>query len=88
MREEVQQRLAMAVAIADDPATVFCVQSFTSVERDGSEKLGKLLARVMDDPDHGLLLATGTAFVFAFRDWLGRSGSNGMRGKGATEALS
>lgn len=32
MREEIQQRLAMAMAIADDPATVFCVQPFASVD--------------------------------------------------------
>jgi predicted ABC-type transport system involved in lysophospholipase L1 biosynthesis ATPase subunit len=79
MREEVQQRLAMALAAAGDPATVFCVQPFTSVERDGGEQLGTLLARVMRDPDHALLVATEKAFVFAFRDQLGRSESNGMR---------
>jgi len=89
MREEVQQRLAMAMAIADDPAIVFCVQPFTSVERDGGEKLGRLLARVMGDPDHAMLVATGTAFVFAFsRDQLGKGESAGTRDDGATEAPS
>ncbi len=89
MREEVQQRLAMAMAIADDPAIVFCVHPFTSVERDGGEKLGNLLARVMGDPDHSLLVVTGTAFVFAFsRDLLAQGQSAGMRDNGTTEAHS
>ncbi len=66
MREEVQQRLAAALATVNNPTTVFCVQPFTSVARDGGENLGRLLARVMRDPDHALVVATGTAFVFAF----------------------
>lgn len=79
----------MAMAIADDPAIVFCIQPFTSVERDGGEKLGKLLARVTGDPDHALLVATGTAFVFAFsKDQPGQGESAGMRDDGATEAPS
>jgi len=79
----------MAMAIADDPAIVFCVQPFTSVERDGGEKLGKLLARVMGDPDHALLVATGTAFVFAFsRDHLAQGEGAGTPDNGATEAPS
>jgi hypothetical protein len=79
----------MAMAIADDPAIVFCVQPFASVQRDGGEKLGKLLARMMVDPDHALLVATGTAFVFAFsRDQLGQGESTRMRDNGATEAPS
>jgi ABC-type lipoprotein export system ATPase subunit len=85
MRQEVQQRLAMAMSMADDPATVLCVEPFTSVERDGGEHLGKLLTRVMGDPDHALLVATGTAFVFAFRGQVGRSESKGMRDNGAAE---
>ncbi len=72
MREEIQRRLEINQAIADDPATVFCVQPFTTVERDGGAQLGKLLARVMASPDHALLVATRTAFVFAFTDQLGR----------------
>lgn len=89
MREEIQQRLMMALALAEDPATVFCIQPFTSVNSDGGEKLGQLLARVMGDPDHALLVATGTAFVFAFsRDHLGQGESAGMRDDGATEAPS
>jgi hypothetical protein len=82
-REEVQQRLAMILAIADDPATVFCVQPFTSVERDGGKHLGRLLARVMGDPDRGLLVATKKAFVFAFKDQLEQSKSNALREDGA-----
>jgi len=66
VREEAQQRLAMALATVNNPATVFCVQPFTSVARDGGENLGRLLASVMRDPDHALVVATGTAFVFAF----------------------
>jgi ABC-type lipoprotein export system ATPase subunit len=77
MREEVQQRLAVALAAVNDPATVFCVQPFTSVARDGGENVGRLLARVMRDPDHALVVATGTAFVFAFVIELARSGNRG-----------
>lgn len=77
MREEVQRRLAVAMAVAGDPATVFCVQPFASVERDGGEHLGTLLARVMGDPDRALIVVTKKAIVFAFRDQLGRSESDG-----------
>jgi hypothetical protein len=37
IREELQQRLAMTPAAVNDPATVICVQPFTSVERDGGK---------------------------------------------------
>ncbi len=85
MRKEVQQRLARGLELADDPATVFCVHPFTSVERDGGEQLGKLLARVIGDPDHSLVVATEKAFVFAFQDQLGRSESDETRDNGSTE---
>jgi len=77
VREEVQQRLATALATVNNPATVFCVQPFTSVARDGGENLGSLLARVMRDPDHALVVATGTAFVFAFVIELARGENRG-----------
>lgn len=77
IREEVRQRLALAPAAANDAATVFCVQPFTSVERDGGKNLGRLLTRVMRDPEHALVLATGTAFVFAFVHELARDGNRG-----------
>ena len=77
MREEAQQRLAMALAAVNDPATVFCVQPFTSAERDGGKNLGRLLTRVMRDPDHALVVATGTAFVFAFVNQLARGENRG-----------
>ena len=77
IREEVQQRLAMALAAVNDPATVFCVQPFTSAERDGGKNLGRLLTRVMRDPDHALVVATGTAFVFAFVNQLARGENRG-----------
>ncbi len=70
MRKEIQQRLAMASAIAKNPATVFCVQPFASVEDDGGEHLGKLLARMMSNPDRAVLVATDNSFVFAFGDQL------------------
>ncbi len=75
----------MAVAVADDPATVFCVEPFDSVARDGGAHLGTLLARVMGEPDHALLVATGTAFVIAFRDQVGRSESKDLQDNGAAE---
>jgi hypothetical protein len=66
LSKDVQQRIAMGLAIAEDPATVYCVHPFASVQNDGGEHLGKLLARVMTEPDHSLLVATGNAFIFAF----------------------
>lgn len=83
MREEIQRRLEMTRAMADDSATVFCVQPFALVEQDSGEKLGRLLARVMADPDHSLLVVTGTAFVFAFRDHTGQGENNGTEDLGA-----
>jgi hypothetical protein len=73
MREKVRQRLEMALGVTEDPATVFCVQPFSSVEHDGGELLGTLLARMMGDPNHSLLVVTEKAFVFGFGDQLGRS---------------
>lgn len=87
VREEVQQRLAMALAAVNDPAAVFCVQPFTSVERDGGKNLGRLLSRVMRDPDHALVVATGTAFVFASVIEFAPGESNGTREDRATEGL-
>ena len=54
------------LAIAEDPSTVFCVQPFDSIQKDGAVQLGKLLTRVMNDPNNALLVATDKAFVFAF----------------------
>ena len=77
IREELQQRLAMTLAAVNDPATVLCVQPFTSAERDAGMNLGRLLTRVMRDPDHALIVATGTAFVFAFVNQLARGENRG-----------
>ena len=85
MREEVQQRLATALATVNNPATVFCVQPFASVERDGGKNLGRLLSRVMRDPDHALVVATETAFVFASVIELAPGESNGTRDDRTTE---
>lgn len=85
MREETQRRLEMARTMADDPAALFCVEPFTLVERNGGECLGKLLARVMGDPDRALLIATETAFVFAFKDQVGQGVGNRLRDDGATD---
>jgi ABC-type lipoprotein export system ATPase subunit len=68
LRDEIQEHCAKAIKVAENPAVVLCIEPFSSVERDGGERLGKLLARLMDDPDHALLVATGDAFVFAFGD--------------------
>lgn len=66
LSKDVQQRLALALAIAEDPTTVYCVHPFASVQDDGGEHLGKLLARVMSEPDRSFLVATDKAFIFAF----------------------
>jgi hypothetical protein len=73
MRYELQQSLATALMIAEDPETIFCVQSFASVEREGTDRLGDLLARVMADPKNSFVLTTEGAFVFAFGNRLGRN---------------
>jgi ABC-type lipoprotein export system ATPase subunit len=77
IREEVQQCLAAALAAVNNPATVFCIQPFTAVEHEGTENLRRLLFNVKRDPDHALVISTGTALVFAFADKLGRGESNG-----------
>ena len=50
----------------DDPGVVFCIEPFASLESDGGEKMGRLLARLIRDPDHGFVVATTNAFIFAF----------------------
>jgi ABC-type lipoprotein export system ATPase subunit len=85
MRSEIQQRLAKAIAAAENPATVFCIQPFTVVEHDGGEQLGRLLARVMGDPGHALLVATEDAFVFAFEDQLDQNKGNRLQDNEAAE---
>ena len=77
IREEVQQRLATAMAVVNNPTTVFCIQPFPAVECDGAENLRRLLIHVKSDPDHALVISTGTALVFAFADQVGRGESNG-----------
>lgn len=57
----------------EDPATVFCVEKYDAVEADGGVRLGRLLARLIRDPDHAFIVATTNAFVFAYGDQLGRS---------------
>jgi ABC-type lipoprotein export system ATPase subunit len=68
MRNKIQERLALSQSIASNPNTVFCVEPFNSLSNDNSERLGKLLMRVMNNPDHAMLVATQEAFVFAFAD--------------------
>jgi len=85
IREEIQQRLATALAAVNNPATVFCIQPFTAVERDGAENLRRLLIHVKRDPGHALVISTGTALVFAFADKLGRGESKGPQDDRVTE---
>jgi hypothetical protein len=84
-REAVRQRLDMALGVTDDPSTVFCVQPFSSVQRDGGELLGGLLARMMGDPAHSLLVATDKAFVFGFGDQLAHDKTTGAHDEKDTE---
>lgn len=57
----------------EDPATVFCIEKYDAVEEDGGVRLGRLLARLIRDPDHAVVIATANAFVFAFGEQLGRT---------------
>lgn len=71
IREQILNRLAMAETVAESPATVLCIEPFASVERDGGEHLGKLLAHVMREPNQSQIVATEDAFIFSFGDQLG-----------------
>jgi ABC-type lipoprotein export system ATPase subunit len=68
MRKQIKERLALSESIVTNPNTVFCVETFKSLENENGERLGKLLARVMNNPDGSMLVATRDAFVFAFAD--------------------
>jgi hypothetical protein len=83
MRKEIRERLAAALAAAENPGTVFCVQPFKAVANDGGERLGRLLARVMSNPGRALLVATDNAFVFGFAD---QPGAEAAPQDGTTEA--
>ncbi len=72
MRDELQQRLAQAIVMTEEAGTMYCVQSFDTVLREGTERLGDLLARVMTDPKHSFVLTTEDAFVFAFENRMSR----------------
>ena len=74
VRKNVKQRLHRALEIAQDPATVYCVHPFSAVENDGGEHLGRLLARMMNDPDRAVFVATDKAFVFAFGNHVASEG--------------
>ncbi len=67
-RPEIQEHLANAMTAAEDPAAAFCIERFDAVEQDGGERLGRLLARFIRDPEHAFIVATTNAFVFAFDD--------------------
>jgi len=69
-RIEIQERLAKAMTAAEDPAAVFCIEPLASVERDGGERLGRLMSRLIREPDRGFLVATTNAFIFGFNDRL------------------
>jgi len=81
MRNQIQERLALSQNIAANPNTVFCVEPFSSLSNENSERLGKLLMRVMNNPDRSMLVATQEAFVFAFADRV-----NGNENEGSSEA--
>jgi ABC-type lipoprotein export system ATPase subunit len=65
-RTEIRERLAKAMITAEDPGVVFCVEPIGAAERDGGDRLGRLLARLINDPDRGFVVATTNAFIFAF----------------------
>ena len=65
-RIKIQERLTKAKTLAEDPTVLYCIEPFAKVAQDGGNGLGRLLARLGRDPDHGSVVATTNAFVFAF----------------------
>jgi ABC-type lipoprotein export system ATPase subunit len=65
-RTAIRERLAKAMITAEDPGVVFCVEPLGAAERDGGERLGRLLDRLTNDPERGFVVATTNAFIFAF----------------------
>jgi ABC-type lipoprotein export system ATPase subunit len=78
MRNEIQDRLVLAQSVAADPATIFCVEPFNSLDGEGSERMGKLLTRVIRNPDRALVVATRDSLVFAFADQILPTESEGI----------
>lgn len=87
-REEVQGQLEKAMALANDPSTVFCVEPFDSVQDESGPRLSNLLAKVASDPARSLMVVTGEAFVFGFatRDF-GTLGENAPEAEPAEVAV-
>ncbi len=75
-RSQVQQRLTEAITVTEDPATVFCIEPFSSIARDGGEQLVKLLTRVLQKPDQAAIVVADQALVFAFKNQLPHKDSN------------
>ncbi len=73
VRIQICRCLSNAISLAQDPATLFCIEPFNSVDEDGGGRLGRLLARAMRNPDRTALVVAEHAFVFAFADHLGRN---------------
>lgn len=65
-RTEIRDRLAKAMITVEDPGVVFRVEPIGAAERVGGERLGRLLARLINDPDRGFIIVNSTAFIFAF----------------------
>jgi ABC-type lipoprotein export system ATPase subunit len=86
-RTEIQERLAKAMNATERPAALFCIERFEAVEQDGGDRLGRLLARLIRDPEHAFIVATTNAFVFAFDDQVGRREDVPTRENLATRAM-
>ena len=86
-RTEIRKRLAKAMITVEDPGVVFCVEPIGAAERDGGERLGRLLARLINDPDRGFIVVNSNAFIFAFAGQRDRDESPGNGEAAATATL-
>ncbi len=76
VRSQIRKCLNNAISLAENPATVFCIEPFNSVDEDGGGRLGRLLARAMRKPDRTALVVAERAFVFVFAEQLGQTNAD------------
>jgi ABC-type lipoprotein export system ATPase subunit len=75
-RLEIQESLTKAKTASENPAALLCIEPFASIDEDGGERLGRLLALVIREPNRAFITATSNAFVFTLDDQITRNVSN------------
>ena len=73
-RIQIQESLVKAMTASENPAALLYIEPFASVDQDGGERLGRLLARVIREPNRAFITATSNAFVFTFDDQIAHHG--------------